>query len=244
MNNPVFLIIPTYNERQNLEPLVSRVFALGISGLRVLVVDDHSPDGTGDVADQLAKKFPGLTVLHRSGKAGLGTAYVAGFRKALAEGAAVVCQMDADFSHNPAALPQLIAALDNGADLSLGSRYVPGGRVVNWGVLRRGISRFGNWYARKVLRLPLRDLTGGFKAYRRGVLEQIDLGRVSSVGYNFQIETTARAVWQGSRVVEIPITFTERRTGRSKFNFSIMLEAFWKVWRLRRERPADVKRET
>lgn len=233
----IFLIIPTYNERGNLESLLQQIFHLGLPGLRVLVVDDHSPDGTGQLADQLAARYPGLQVLHRPGKAGLGTAYVAGFGRALAEGADVICQMDADFSHDPAVLPRLLEAVRGGADVALGSRYVPGGRVVNWNRLRQGISRFGNWYARSVLRIPLRDLTGGFKAYRRPVLEHIDLNHLSSVGYNFQIETTARAFWRGYRVVEIPITFTERRSGASKFNLAIMREAFLKVWRLRREAP-------
>ncbi|MDD5110559.1 MAG: polyprenol monophosphomannose synthase [Patescibacteria group bacterium] len=238
-----FLIIPTYNERVNLEPLLQQIFQLGLPGLRVLVVDDHSPDGTGELADQLAARYPGLSVLHRPGKAGLGRAYVDGFRRALQAGAGVLLQMDADFSHDPAVLPQLVAAIAQGADVALGSRYVPGGRIVNWNRLRQWISRLGNWYARTVLRVPLRDLTGGFKAYRRHVLERIDLDHLSSVGYNFQIETTARAFWCGYRIVEIPITFTERRAGRSKFNLGIMFEAFRKVWRLRRERPAIVQRD-
>lgn len=237
MREAFFLILPTYNERENLEPLLRQVFGLGIPHLRVLVVDDNSPDGTGAVADQLAGQNSHLGVLHRAGKTGLGTAYVAGFRHALEHGAAVVLQMDADFSHDPAALPSLVAAIHHGADVALGSRYVPGGRIENWGFLRRGISRFGNWYARTALGLPIRDLTGGLKAYRRAVVEKIHLDSLSSVGYNFQIETTARAVWRGFRVVEVPITFTERRAGHSKFNLGIMVEAFAKVWRLRRERP-------
>lgn len=240
----IFLVIPTYNERENLAPLLAQVFALGLPHLRVLVVDDRSPDGTGALADQLAAQRPSLRVLHRPVKGGLGTAYVEAFRRALADGASMVLQMDADFSHEPAVLPQLVAALHVGADLALGSRYVPGGRIVNWRWPRRMISRCGNWYARTVLGLPVRDLTGGLKAYRREVLERLDLETLSSVGYNFQIETTARAVWRGFRVVEIPITFTERRIGRSKFNLAIMLEAFWRVWQLRRERPRAMKHKT
>lgn len=238
------LVIPTFNERKNLEPLVRQVFGLGIAGLRILIVDDNSPDGTGMLADQLAAQNASLHVVHRPGQAGLGPAYVAGFHDALAAGASIILQMDADLSHDPAVLPRLLQTLQAGADVVLGSRYMPGGKIVNWSWPRRAISRFGNWYARTVLGLPIRDLTGGFKAYRRAVLEKIDLGTLGSVGYNFQIETTARAVWRGFRVVEIPITFTERRLGHSKFNLGIMVEAFRKVWRLRGERPDVVKRET
>ncbi|TSC76505.1 MAG: dolichol-phosphate mannosyltransferase [Parcubacteria group bacterium Gr01-1014_31] len=237
----VCVVIPTYNERGNLEPLLRQIFGLGISNLRVLVVDDHSPDGTGRLADELAARQSELHVLHRAGKGGLGTAYVDGFRWALLQHVSVVVQMDADFSHDPAVIPVLISALQQGADVALGSRYVRGGSIVNWGFLRRSISRFGNWYARTVLGLRIRDLTGGFKAYRRQALEAITHGHLSSVGYNFQIETTARAVWHGYRVTEVPITFTERRHGKSKFNLAIMVEAFWKVWHLRSERPQSVE---
>lgn len=233
----IVLVIPTYNERENMAALVSAVASLHLPNLRLLVVDDHSPDGTGQLAEGLRQDFPWLEVLHRDAKAGLGTAYVDGFRRALAAGAQIILQMDADFSHDPSVLPELLASIRAGADVVLGSRYVPGGRIENWGMLRRLISWFGNWYARTLLRLPIRDLTGGLKAYRREVLEAIDLGTLSSVGYNFQIETTARAVWRGFTIKEIPITFTERRTGSSKFNLGIMLEAFWRVWQLRRERP-------
>lgn len=237
MRDSIILIVPTYNERDNLPRLLEQVLAFPLPKLQVLVVDDNSPDGTGTLADELAARHANLHVLHRSAKAGLGTAYVEGLRWALSHGAAVIAQMDADFSHDPAVLPKLFAALYQGADVALGSRYVPGGRIVNWSWPRRVVSWLGNWYARTVLDLPIRDLTGGFKVYRQEVLEKIDLATLSSVGYNFQIETTARAVWRGFRVAEIPITFTERRTGSSKFNLGIMVEAFRKVWRLRGERP-------
>ena len=236
------LVIPTFNERGNLPPLLAEIFRLPLPELTVLVVDDASPDGTGEVAESLRASYGRLRVLHRPAKAGLGTAYVAGFEAALRLGADVVLQMDADFSHDPAVVSVLLRVLADGADVALGSRYVSGGRIVNWEWLRRLISRAGNWYARTALGLPIRDLTGGFKAYRRHVLEAINLTTLSSIGYNFQIETTARAVWGGFRVVEVPITFTERRYGRSKFDAGIMAEAFAKVWRLRREQPG--RRET
>ncbi|OGY51727.1 MAG: dolichyl-phosphate beta-D-mannosyltransferase [Candidatus Buchananbacteria bacterium RIFCSPHIGHO2_02_FULL_56_16] len=222
------LVIPTYNEKENITKLLPKIFSLPLEGLHVLIVDDRSPDGTGEAAEQLRTTYPNLTVIHRPQKAGLGTAYVAGFKAALACGAEFIFEMDADFSHDPAYIPQLLEAA-NHADLVIGSRYVPGGGVSNWNWPRRLISRFGNGYARIVLGLPYRDLTGGFKCYRRAVLEKIDLDRLSSVGYNFQIETTYKAHRLGVRVIEVPIVFVERAEGTSKFDFKIMIESFWKV---------------
>lgn len=222
------LVIPTYNEKENITKLLPKIFSLPLEGLHVLIVDDRSPDGTGEAAEQLRTTYPNLTVIHRPQKAGLGTAYVAGFKAALARGAEFIFEMDADFSHDPAYIPQLLEAA-NHADLVIGSRYVPGGGVSNWNWPRRLISRFGNGYARIVLGLPYRDLTGGFKCYRRAVLEKIDLDRLSSVGYNFQIETTYKAHRLGVRVIEVPIVFVERAEGTSKFDFKIMIESFWKV---------------
>ena len=228
----VFIVIPTYNERETIKQLLIGIFSLPIQNLHVLVVDDNSPDKTGELVEVLCLVNPNLEVLHRKEKNGLGPAYVAGFRYCLQQGAELIVQMDADLSHDPAAVPTLIAA-SKSADLVLGSRYINGGRVVNWGVGRRLISRFGNRYARLVLGLPYHDLTGGFKCDRRAILEKIGLDRLSSVGYNFQIETTYFAHRQGARIVEAPITFTERAAGRSKFSLKIIIESFWKVLRLR-----------
>jgi dolichol-phosphate mannosyltransferase len=195
----------------------------------ILVIDDGSPDGTGELADRIAAAHDGrVAVLPRPAKEGLGPAYLAGFRRALSEGAELVLEMDCDFSHNPDDVPRLIAAA-NDADLVLGSRYVDGGRVENWGAGRRFVSRAGSLYAQALLATHIRDLTGGFKCYRRAVLEHIDLGAVSSRGYAFQIETTYRALRAGFRVVEIPIAFTDRETGTSKMSRSIVLEAIWRV---------------
>jgi dolichol-phosphate mannosyltransferase len=221
--------LPTYNERENLEPMVR---ALGDKGVRVLVIDDNSPDGTGELADRLADELDYVDVLHRERKEGLGPAYLAGFRRALADGAELVLEMDCDFSHDPADVPRLIAAAAD-ADLALGSRYVNGGEVRNWGALRRFISSGGSWYARVFLGVSVRDLTGGFKCYRRRVLESIDLGAIHSKGYAFQIETTYRALRAGFRVVEIPITFVDREVGGSKMSKAIVVEAVWKVPLLR-----------
>jgi dolichol-phosphate mannosyltransferase len=232
---PVWVIIPTYNERENLEPLIAAIHAAidpWAADHALLVVDDHSPDGTGDLADRLAARDSRLEVLHRSEKRGLGQAYVAGFNRALAAGAALVVQMDADFSHDPAYLRDLIAATE-GADLVIGSRYVPGGGVRNWGPLRRFVSRFGCWYARVVLGVPIRDLTGGFKCARPAVLEAIELHTIRSEGYAFQVEVTYRALRRGFRVQEVPIVFTERRRGASKMSRRIVLEAIWMVPLLR-----------
>jgi dolichol-phosphate mannosyltransferase len=198
----------------------------------ILVVDDSSPDGTGELADRLAREDPHVRVLHRPRKEGLGQAYLAGFEVALGEGAALVLEMDADFSHDPSYLPQMIAAAGE-ADLVLGSRYVAGGGVRNWGRMRRLVSRGGCWYARKVLRLPVRDLTGGFKCFRREVLEALDLAAIRSQGYAFQVELTYSALQLGFRVVEIPIVFTDRHVGESKMSRRIVLEAIWMIPTLR-----------
>jgi dolichol-phosphate mannosyltransferase len=221
--------LPTYNERENLERMVRTLHELGVS---VLVIDDNSPDGTGQLADRLAEELDGVEVLHRERKEGLGPAYLAGFRRALTEGAELVLEMDCDFSHDPADVRRLIAATD-GADLALGSRYVEGGSVGNWGLVRRAVSSGGSLYARILLGVPVRDLTGGFKCYRRAVLEAIDLDAISSKGYAFQIETTYRALRAGFRVVEVPIRFVDREEGGSKMSRRIVLEAIWKVPALR-----------
>ena len=223
--------LPTYDERENVEAIVAALLERLGPDDRVLVIDDNSPDGTGEIADAIAAREPRVSVLHRAQKEGLGPAYVAGFRHALANGAELVLEMDADFSHDPDDLPRLIAAAGD-ADVVLGSRYVRGGRIENWGPLRRFLSRFGSLYAQVLLLAPVRDLTGGFKCYRREVLEAIDLDAVSSRGYAFQIETTYRALRRGFRVVEVPITFVDRREGRSKMSRGIVLEAIWRVPRL------------
>ena len=221
--------LPTYNERENLEPMLR---ALGAHRVRVLVIDDNSPDGTGELADRLAAELDYVEVLHRPRKDGLGPAYLAGFRKSLADGAERILELDCDFSHDPADVPRLIAATAD-ADLALGSRYVPGGQIRNWGLVRRAVSAGGSLYARVLLSTAIRDLTGGFKCYRREVLETIDLDAVDSRGYAFQIETTYRTVRAGFRVVEVPITFVDRQVGGSKMSQMIVLEAIWKVPSLR-----------
>jgi dolichol-phosphate mannosyltransferase len=224
--------LPTYDERENLEPMVRALGAVLGPDDRVLVIDDSSPDGTGDIADRLAAELAWVDVLHRPRKEGLGRAYLDGFRRALADGAELVLEMDCDFSHDPADVPRLIAAAED-AELVLGSRYVSGGGTRNWGLGRRAISRWGSLYAQVLLGLRVRDLTGGFKCYRREVLETIDLGAIRSRGYAFQIETTYRAVRAGFRVLEIPIRFTDREVGGSKMSRAIVLEAVWKVPALR-----------
>lgn len=230
------VIIPTYNEAENLEPLVLQVLAQG--PFDVLVVDDDSPDGTGVVADDLTRCFPGrVAVLHRPGKLGLGSAYIEGFRYALARRYERVFEMDADFSHDPASLPALRAALD-GADVALGSRYVPGGGVRRWPVWRRALSRGGSRYAGLILGVPVHDLTGGFKGFRRGALAALDLDTIGAGGYAFQIEVTYRCYRRGLRIVELPIVFEDRRAGRSKMSPRIIAEALVLVWRLRLGRPA------
>jgi dolichol-phosphate mannosyltransferase len=228
----ICVCLPTYNERENLEPMVDRLREiLGDEGV-VLVIDDNSPDGTGEIADRLAAERQRVHVLHRPRKEGLGPAYLDGFRKALELGADLVFEMDCDFSHDPADIPRLAAAAED-ADLVIGSRYVPGGGTRNWGLLRRFISRGGSLYAQLLLGVPVRDLTGGFKCYRRVVLETIDLEAIDSKGYAFQIETTYRAIKAGFRVVEVPIVFTDRELGGSKMSKAIVLEAVWKVPALR-----------
>ncbi len=221
--------LPTYDERENLEPMVR---ALRELGLEVLVIDDSSPDGTGELADRLAAELDGVEVLHREQKDGLGPAYLAGFRHVLAGDAELIVQIDCDFSHDPADVPRLVEAARD-ADLVLGSRYVAGGRVENWGLARRVVSAGGSLYARVLLGVGIRDLTGGFKCFRREVLEAIDLDAVSSRGYAFQIETTYRTLRAGFRVVEVPITFADREHGGSKMSRGIVLEAIWKVPALR-----------
>ena len=227
------LCLPTYNERENLELMIEALGGvLDTTRDRVLVVDDGSPDGTGEIADRLASELPWVAVLHRETKAGIGPAYVAGFRRALADGAELVLEMDCDFSHDPADVPRLIAAAAD-ADLVLGSRYAPGGGTANWGLLRRVVSRGGCLYAQVVLGMRVRDLTGGFKCFRRVALEAIDLDALSAHGYAFQIETTYRVTRAGLRVQEIPITFVERRAGASKMTGAIVAEAIWRVPLLR-----------
>jgi dolichol-phosphate mannosyltransferase len=221
--------IPTYNEAENLEPLVRSLATVLDTGVdRVLVVDDGSPDGTGAIADRLAAELAWVDVLHRERKQGIGRAYLAGFPRALATGAQYVLEMDCDFSHDPADVPRLIAACES-ADLALGSRYVAGGRTENWSLLRRTVSRGGSLYARIILGVGVRDLTGGFKCFRRATLEAIDLDAVHADGYAFQIEMTYRALRKGFRVVEVPIRFVDRVVGGSKMSRTIVLEAIWKV---------------
>lgn len=224
----IIIIIPTYNEKSNIERIIPIIFNLQINNLHILVVDDNSPDGTGEAVEKMKKQYPNLDILHREKKEGLGRAYVAGFKKALSDGADYIFEMDADFSHDPKYIPQFLEAIKD-YDLVLGSRYCRGGGVENWNFVRKMVSRFGNIYARMVLGVPIRDLTGGFKCYRRKVLETIDLDSLESIGYNFQIEITYKAYKIGFKIKEIPIIFTERREGKSKFNVKIILESFWKV---------------
>jgi dolichol-phosphate mannosyltransferase len=231
----VVVCLPTFNERENLEPMVRAVDDVVRRhelDARILVIDDSSPDGTGELADRLSKELPFLSVLHRERKDGLGPAYLAGFVWALATDADRIVEMDCDFSHDPKDLPRLVAATQD-ADLALGSRYVEGGGTRNWGTGRRIVSRFGSLYARVLLGVGVRDLTGGFKCFRRVVLEEIGLERITTKGYAFQIETTYRAIRAGCRVVEIPIVFAEREAGRSKMTRGIVLEAMAKVPELR-----------
>jgi len=231
----VVVCLPTYNERDNLGPMVRAlddVVRRHELDARVLVIDDSSPDGTGELADRLTGEFRFLSVLHRPKKEGLGPAYLAGFVWALATDADRIVEMDCDFSHDPEDLPRLLAATEN-ADLALGSRYVEGGGTRNWSVARRAVSRFGSLYARILLGVGIRDLTGGFKCFRRSVLEAIGLERISTKGYAFQVETTYRALRVGCRVVEVPIVFSEREAGKSKMSRAIVLEAVAKVPALR-----------
>jgi dolichol-phosphate mannosyltransferase len=225
--------LPTYNERENLEAMVRALGeVLDTSQDGVLVIDDRSPDGTGEIADRLAAELSWLSVLHREHKEGIGPAYLAGFKQLLPQDVELLLEMDCDFSHDPADVPRLIEAAGD-ADLVLGSRYVPGGGTENWGLLRRFISRGGCLYAQVLLGVPVRDLTGGFKCFRRQALEAIGLNALSAHGYAFQIETTFRVLRAGLRVKEVPIRFTERRAGASKMTWSIVAEAMWKVPLLR-----------
>ena len=224
------ICLPTYNERENLPRVIDALEPLGVG---VLVIDDNSPDGTGELADHLAAEREWVSVLHRERKEGLGPAYLAGFREALDADAEYVLEMDADLSHDPAAVPRLIEACVSGADVALGSRYVEGGGTENWGLARRVVSAGGSLYARVILGLDIRDLTGGFKCFRREVLERIDLDAVTSKGYAFQIELTYRAVRAGYEIVEVPIVFTDRTHGHSKMSRAIFLEAVLRVPLLR-----------
>jgi dolichol-phosphate mannosyltransferase len=228
----IVIIMPTYNERQNLESIAGRVRA-ALPEADLLVVDDNSPDGTGDIADKLAEADPHVQVMHRTDKAGLGKAYIAGFGWALERGYDVIVEMDADGSHQPEHLPSLVGALamegQQGADLSIGSRWVRGGKVVNWPKSREALSRGANIYTRVMLGLDVRDATAGFRAYRAATLRTISLDQVESTGYCFQIDLTVRVANAGLRIVEVPITFVEREHGASKMSNSIILEAFWRV---------------
>ena len=233
-----WVVVPTFNEAENIEAIVAAIRDVLLDaspdGFRVLVVDDGSPDGTGRLADGLAARHADVEVLHRPRRGGLGPAYLAGFARALDAGAAYVFEMDADFSHDPADLPRLLRAVRDGeADLVLGSRYVAGGGVTDWGPLRRFVSHAGSWYARLVLGVGIRDLTGGFKCFRRSVLEGIDLPTVRSRGYGFQVELTYRALMAGFRVRELPIVFRNRRRGKSKMSPRIAGEAIWLLPQLR-----------
>jgi dolichol-phosphate mannosyltransferase len=230
--NPALVCIPTYNERDNVESIVRAVLAAD-PRVDVLVVDDKSPDGTGELADALARESPRVQVLHRAGKEGLGKAYLAAFDWALQHGYSLVLEMDADWSHDPRYLSTLLDRASSDADLVLGSRWVQGGGTRNWGLGRRLISRGGSFYARSILGLSIRDLTGGFKCFRAEVLRAIDLPTVTSTGYGFQIELTYRAIRRGFRVVEIPIVFEDRRVGQSKMSRDIVFEALAMVWKIR-----------
>ncbi len=229
---PAWLVLPTYDEAENVEAFVAAARAKLPASAQVLIVDDNSPDGTGEIADRLAEEHEGVSVLHRPRKEGLGPAYIAGFRRALAGGAGLVLEMDSDFSHDPAYLPRLLETAGR-ADLVIGSRYVPGGGVSEWGALRRAISRGGSAYARLVLGVEVQDLTGGFKCFRREVLEAIDLDTIQARGYAFQVEMTYRAIQRGFKVLEVPIVFRDRQAGTSKMDRSIVVEAIWRVPLLR-----------
>ncbi|MFH1207074.1 MAG: polyprenol monophosphomannose synthase [Patescibacteria group bacterium] len=233
MNQKIVIILPTYNERENLPGIIRGIFGIGAQDLRVIVVDDNSPDGTGRVADELSRADNRITVLHRQKKAGLGRAYIAGFHAALADPEAeYIFEMDADFSHQSKYIPGFLSKA-RGADLVLGSRYIAGGGVENWSWMRHAISWCANWTIKLILGVGVTDLTGGYKCFHRRVLERLDLDTVESNGYNFQIEVTYRALKAGFSVVEIPIVFLERRAGQSKFSVKIMFESFWRVLKLK-----------
>ena len=231
-SGPAWLVLPTYNEAENVAAFVTAARQKLPDSAQILVVDDNSPDGTGKIADRLAEESENVNVLHRPLKEGLGPAYIAGFRRALAADAGLVLEMDSDFSHDPAFLPRLLEGAER-ADLVIGSRYVAGGGVSDWGIARRAISRGGSAYARLVLGVGVRDLTGGFKCFRREVLEAIDLNSIVSHGYAFQVEMTYRVIQHGFRVLEVPIVFRDRRAGSSKMDRSIVAEAAWRVPLLR-----------
>jgi dolichol-phosphate mannosyltransferase len=244
-----WVIVPTFNEAENIEAIVAAIRSALLDaapeGFRIVIVDDSSPDGTGRLADQLAAEHPEVEVIHRTTREGLGPAYLSGFARALDDGAGYVIEMDADFSHDPKDLPRLLSAVRDGdADLALGSRYVPGGGVEDWGLLRRVVSIGGSWYARLVLGVGIRDLTGGFKCFRRDVLERIDLPTVRTKGYGFQIELTYRALMADFRVVELPIVFRNRRYGKSKMSPRIAGEAIWLMPQLRQKRRGDAPGQT
>jgi dolichol-phosphate mannosyltransferase len=237
MPSAAWVVMPTFNEAENIEPIAAAVLAAlqqcAPGEHRLLIVDDSSPDGTGELADRLARGNAAVSVLHRPVREGLGPAYLAGFRQALEGGASHIFEMDADFSHDPADLARLLAAVTDGADVALGSRYIPGGGVEDWGLLRQVVSRAGCIYARAVLGLAVRDLTGGFKCFRREVLERIELETVRSHGYCFQIELTQRALQSGFVIREVPIVFRDRRHGHSKMSPRIAIEAFLVLPQLR-----------
>jgi dolichol-phosphate mannosyltransferase len=230
----ILICTPTYNERDNLERFVEGILRW-VPDANVLVIDDASPDGTGEIAEQLAARDPRISVMHRAGKLGIGTAYVQGFQRGLAEGYDLIFEMDADLSHDPAHLPAFLDAFSKGADVVIGSRNVEGGGVTGWGVGRHFMSKGGSLYSRAILGLPIRDLTSGYKAFRADVLSSIDLESVRSEGYSFQIELTYRAVRRGFRVVEVPIHFVDRKAGQSKMSSKIFAEAVVMVWKLRFE---------
>ena len=225
---PLWVILPTYNEYDNIGAMIEALGPKLSDGDRILVVDDNSPDGTGELADEIAGKNSSVEVLHRQAKEGLGPAYIHGFKVALAGGASLIVQMDADFSHDPDYLPRLLAASEE-ADLVIGSRYVPGGGITEWGTVRRVLSRGGSLYSRTILGTDIKDMTGGFKCFHRKVLEAIPLDEVAASGYSFQVEMTYRAIHAGFSVIEVPITFRERQAGASKMSRAIVVEAAWKV---------------
>jgi dolichol-phosphate mannosyltransferase len=233
---PSLIVVPTYNERDNVRGVAERLLA-ALPGAEVLFVDDNSPDGTGALLDELAGADPRVHVMHRAGKLGLGTAYVEGFGWGLARGYPYLFEMDADGSHDPQYLPAMLALAEDGADVVIGSRYVPGGGTANWGLGRRVLSRGGGFYARTILGIDIRDVTAGFVCWRRAALEAIDLSTITSNGYSFQIEMKYRAARKGLRLVETPIVFVDRRVGQSKMSRAIFAEALLKVWALRFRRP-------
>lgn len=227
------VVIPTYNEAENLPKMVSALFTLPLDDMHLLIVDDASPDGTGKIADELKASNPRIDVMHRQGKLGLGSAYISGFQKALADGADLICQMDCDFSHDPHMLPVLFKVASDCADVVVGSRYAPGGKLdETWPFWRRALSWFGNYYARTILGLKVRDVTAGFKVWRREILAKMPLNSIKSNGYVFQVEMIYAATRLGANVQEVPIYFADRKFGKSKMSFKIQLEAAVRVWKL------------